>query len=1235
MIPNPSNSILGNNGQPTFEQIQQRLAQQVQENQNPNTAQQLIDLLQQSNAAMGLVPGAGAEADQTLQQLNPTGSQSMQNMQNMRQEIEQERATDEYPFYDEKKLQANFERQKRAEDRQWQGFISSYKKDMKDKINQEHKNHVTFMTATGGTPLNIGEFAQQTGYLGGNKLQEAWEAHKEEAKDKPPSTLYDDYNQTFLDTMEHRDDFDMERYNASFDRIREIQEKISEHHANVKNDDNISDKDRHEVTDLTHYLANASRDIDRYSGTSRMGANKESEIHKRNIFPNGFNPSIFENAILASDPDYYFKHNFNFNAHDVQNVTAEHHLAEVHPRTLNRIKESNLPSELKNSIINSNSLIPLYEQLADDIIEAHEAVDYTDGNKGIGNRIHEGLKEKYGFLKLEHNIKQPTISFEKLLYNKFSKSTHQDISHLKATMNAFNTHYDDDDVHRGKIFPYGIGNGLDYDIFRHLVSANEEKATINKMFKSPLDYVIDNLIAKASIKKFFSGQSNLGFQNANQRKVYSNIPTLEDLGLSVSDLQGIRNMAVRRLENRGNPSFFQPTPLRGEKVGEPLRFERDIHRAGGATIPGFTHDYKIPEDPKKEIQGTFVYPPDVAALAPAHKFLRRPDMSPNPGSPTALLGLLDKPEWRAGVLQGRSQTEGYQPHGFQQDSYVRLDGPFGYAPIGDRQSWHQGALDVLQDEEKATYSDNQPMYDVLSRLSATQLPYTVARHDEPLLDRWGGARLLVGEPMDIAHQLLKEARPHALIPNFDLRHMLNPKSDIQEQLIMQHVPHALSNAESAIEVYNQLMEEAKIRDEETDYFPLPQTQIEDYGEQHPPTFRYNSTNEVTYSPDFQDIHTGEPMDLAIDALLKRDKIYDPNAENKGQEGVDWHPGEEGVDWDSAVSSSLHPSHDLTQRHPFDYDMHEYDHHAQKLLNLMRNRDVAHLQNNENPMTEDEQFDLMDAQQNLQTSIPKNTHFPSIQNAVGYDKDGNKISTFGDGRPKFNEGSPRYQELIGDRPTVPIHTEGSFYGVPFNEETGFTRSEPMDLAMDALLKLELAPPMTQGVEEKQVPMQEDIPMVETMDENDCCEKVRAYIIQANPQADKDTIDLITNMPCEQLQSDFDYDTVANLVGCGGFSEADQMMYASEPMDLAMDVLLKDRISPEAKQHKLEYDKKYESSPERVKYREELNRERRNRGIYGKHNHMDVSHTEGGKLTLESEHGNRARHFKEKGTLRHEE
>ena len=125
------------------------------------------------------------------------------------------------------------------------------------------------------------------------------------------------------------------------------------------------------------------------------------------------------------------------------------------------------------------------------------------------------------------------------------------------------------------------------------------------------------------------------------------------------------------------------------------------------------------------------------------------------------------------------------------------------------------------------------------------------------------------EPMDLGWRLLKEARPHALIPNFALRHMLNPKSDMQESYTRLYVPHALSNAESATEVYNQLMQEAKIREEETDYFPLPQTQIEDYGEQHPPIFRYNATNAVRYRPDFQDKLTGEPMDLAW-RLLKEE-----------------------------------------------------------------------------------------------------------------------------------------------------------------------------------------------------------------------------------------------------------------------------------------------------------------------------------------------------------------------------
>ena len=81
-----------------------------------------------------------------------------------------------------------------------------------------------------------------------------------------------------------------------------------------------------------------------------------------------------------------------------------------------------------------------------------------------------------------------------------------------------------------------------------------------------------------------------------------------------------------------------------------------------------------------------------------------------------------------------------------------------------------------------------------------------------------------------------------------------------------------------------------------------------------------------------------------------------------------------------------------------------------------------------------------------------------------------------------------------------------------------------------------------------------------------------------------------------------------------------------------VVRKERKSPEALRRKKEYDTKYESSPERVKYSEDLNRERQRRGMYGDHSHRDISHTEGGKLTVEDEHKNRARHFKDKGTLR---
>lgn len=80
-----------------------------------------------------------------------------------------------------------------------------------------------------------------------------------------------------------------------------------------------------------------------------------------------------------------------------------------------------------------------------------------------------------------------------------------------------------------------------------------------------------------------------------------------------------------------------------------------------------------------------------------------------------------------------------------------------------------------------------------------------------------------------------------------------------------------------------------------------------------------------------------------------------------------------------------------------------------------------------------------------------------------------------------------------------------------------------------------------------------------------------------------------------------------------------------------LVIKNPVSPEAKRHKLEYDKKYESTPERVKYRSELRRERRHRGIDGKGG-PDMSHTKDHTLVAEDPHSNRARHFKERGTLK---
>ena len=59
-----------------------------------------------------------------------------------------------------------------------------------------------------------------------------------------------------------------------------------------------------------------------------------------------------------------------------------------------------------------------------------------------------------------------------------------------------------------------------------------------------------------------------------------------------------------------------------------------------------------------------------------------------------------------------------------------------------------------------------------------------------------------------------------------------------------------------------------------------------------------------------------------------------------------------------------------------------------------------------------------------------------------------------------------------------------------------------------------------------------------------------------------------------------------------------------------------------------EKAYQASPEKIKYRSELNKEARKRKIYGKRHSsgVDLSHTKSGSMVLEKRSANRARNGK---------
>jgi hypothetical protein len=71
-----------------------------------------------------------------------------------------------------------------------------------------------------------------------------------------------------------------------------------------------------------------------------------------------------------------------------------------------------------------------------------------------------------------------------------------------------------------------------------------------------------------------------------------------------------------------------------------------------------------------------------------------------------------------------------------------------------------------------------------------------------------------------------------------------------------------------------------------------------------------------------------------------------------------------------------------------------------------------------------------------------------------------------------------------------------------------------------------------------------------------------------------------------------------------------------------------MSNESIERKKAYDKRYHATPERKRYRAELNKANRDAGTYGNGDGKDVSHTKKGSLVMERMKANRARNGRNK-------
>ena len=242
----------------------------------------------------------------------------------------------------------------------------------------------------------------------------------------------------------------------------------------------------------------------------------------------------------------------------------------------------------------------------------------------------------------------------------------------------------------------------------------------------------------------------------------------------------------------------------------------------------------------------------------------------------------------------------------------------------------------------------------------------------------------------------------------------------------------------------------------------------------------------------------------------------------------------------------------------------------------------------------------------------------------------------------DDGRPVELKPVGSKPTMhEVEGQPEFpTGTLFNERTGFTTGEPMHVAF-RLLKVDddfmrdyfYQTARDSGIPEEEIDRaweesrswEQPIPESRTGeyhpgDKGEGVEGPRRHFPTQLRHRDASP-----GLGRSVQHDDLDEGTFRDTP----FNEARDFR-AGEPMEIAMR-LLKHATSPEALRHKVEYDTGYESDPKRLKYREELNRERRKRGIMGQGG-PDISHTREHTLVEEDPHANRARHFRERGTLK---